>query len=87
MVDLYQSPGAYPVNGGTAVDILPVRLMNEGDIDWLIDICKRRYSDHYDSTGAEGWFRNIVLKLVRAVRELLRQNVTAQVDRIGHVGD
>jgi len=36
--------------------------MHEGDLPWLIDLCKRRYSDKYDPAGAEGWFRNTVLK-------------------------
>jgi hypothetical protein len=37
-------------------------MMNEGDTPWLVDLCKRRYAEHYDAPGAEGWFRNIVLK-------------------------
>jgi hypothetical protein len=36
--------------------------MNEHDLPWLICLCKKRYSDRYDAPGAEGWFRNIVLK-------------------------
>jgi hypothetical protein len=36
--------------------------MHEDDIPWLVDLCKKRYSSRYDSPGAEGWFRNIVLK-------------------------
>jgi hypothetical protein len=36
--------------------------MHEGDLPWLTDLCKRRYSHKYDAPGAEGWFRNIVLK-------------------------
>lgn len=27
-----------------------------------MDLCKRRYSNRYDQTTSEGWFRNIVLK-------------------------
>jgi len=36
--------------------------MHEGDLEWLTSLCKRRYSDKYDAPGAEGWFRNTVLK-------------------------
>jgi hypothetical protein len=37
-------------------------LLTENDIPWLTDLCKRRYSNQYDSVTTEGWFRNIVLK-------------------------
>jgi hypothetical protein len=36
--------------------------MHEGDLVWLTYLCKKRYSSRYDAAGAEGWFRNIVLK-------------------------
>jgi hypothetical protein len=36
--------------------------MTEGDIPWLFYICKKRYSNKYDSVTTEGWFRNNVLK-------------------------
>ena len=38
------------------------RLILEGDVPWLVDLCKRRYSNRYDSMASEAWFRNIVLK-------------------------
>lgn len=37
-------------------------LLNENDLPWLYDICRRRYSHKYDPYSTEGWFRNIVLK-------------------------
>jgi hypothetical protein len=37
-------------------------MMHEGDLPWLTNLCLRRYSPHYDPPGAEGWFRNTVLK-------------------------
>jgi hypothetical protein len=37
-------------------------LLTENDIPWLVDLCKRRYSNKYDPVTTEGWFRNIVLK-------------------------
>jgi hypothetical protein len=38
------------------------RLLTEYDIPWLNFICKKRYSNRYDSGTTENWFRNIVLK-------------------------
>jgi hypothetical protein len=63
MVDLHQSPGTQ-ANGGSAPTLTEatIRVMHEGDLPWLTDLCKRRYSPHYDPIGAEGWFRNTVLK-------------------------
>lgn len=39
-----------------------IRLMHEGDLPWLLALCRRRYSSHFDHEGGEGWFRNIVMK-------------------------
>jgi hypothetical protein len=39
-----------------------VRLLTEHDIPWLSFLCKKRYSNRYDSATTENWFRNIVLK-------------------------
>lgn len=36
--------------------------MNEGDIDWMHALGKKRYSSKYDLVTTEGWFRNVVLK-------------------------
>lgn len=36
--------------------------MRDADTPWLVNLCKRRYSDRYDSTAAEMWFTNVVLK-------------------------
>ena len=38
------------------------QLITEHDIPWLNYICKKRYSNRYDSSTTENWFRNIVLK-------------------------
>ena len=38
------------------------RLLTEHDLPWLIFLCKKRYSNRYDSSTTETWFRNIVLK-------------------------
>ena len=40
----------------------PIRLLTEHDIPWLNYLCKKRYSNRYDSSTTENWFRNIVLK-------------------------
>ena len=40
----------------------PIRLLTEHDIPWLNFLCKKRYSNRYDSSTTENWFRNIVLK-------------------------
>jgi hypothetical protein len=37
-------------------------LLTEHDIPWLNFLCKKRYSNRYDSSTTENWFRNIVLK-------------------------
>ena len=34
----------------------------EDDVPWLVDLCRRRYSNKYDQQASELWFRNIVLK-------------------------
>ena len=39
-----------------------IQLITEHDIPWLNYICKKRYSNRYDSSTTENWFRNIVLK-------------------------
>lgn len=39
-----------------------VRLLTENDLPWLIYLCKKRYSNRFDSSTTENWFRNIVLK-------------------------
>jgi hypothetical protein len=36
--------------------------MTDNDLDWLVSLCKRRYSNHYDPITTEAWFRNMVLK-------------------------
>ena len=36
--------------------------MQEEDLPWLSQLCKRRYSDRYDEEGTVNWFRNICLK-------------------------
>ena len=51
---------------GSGVDV-PVlvnepQLLTEYDIPWLNYLCKKRYSNRYDSSTTENWFRNIVLK-------------------------
>ena len=38
------------------------RLLTEHDLPWLVFLCKKRYSNRYDSSTTENWFRNIVLK-------------------------
>jgi hypothetical protein len=40
----------------------PTRLLTEHDIPWLNFLCKKRYSNRFDSSTTENWFRNIVLK-------------------------
>ena len=40
----------------------PIALLTENDIRWLNFLCKKKYSDRYDSSTTETWFRNIVLK-------------------------
>lgn len=46
-----------------AVDVpFLVKNLTEYDIPWLNFICKKRYSNRYDSDTTENWFRNIVLK-------------------------
>jgi hypothetical protein len=40
----------------------PVRLLGEGDIPWLLDLGRRRYSVEFDAHCTEAWFKNIVLK-------------------------
>lgn len=39
-----------------------MRLTTEADVPWLVNLCKRRYSNRYDSSTTENWFRNVVLK-------------------------
>jgi len=36
--------------------------MGEEDLDWVYDLCKKRYTVHYDWVTCEGWFKNVVLK-------------------------
>lgn len=36
--------------------------MNESDLAWALPLFRKRYPQRYDQDGAEGWFRNIVLK-------------------------
>lgn len=36
--------------------------MHEDDVQWLYDLCKKKYAHRYDSATTEGWFRNVVLK-------------------------
>jgi hypothetical protein len=50
-----------PFPGDLSVLVEP-RLLTEDDLDWLYDLCRRRYSHRYDPISTEGWFRNIVLK-------------------------
>ena len=59
-------PADVPASTGANLDV-PVlvnepRLLTEHDISWLNYICKKRYSNRYDSSTTENWFRNIVLK-------------------------
>lgn len=44
------------------VPVLVIRNLTENDLPWLTYLCKRRYSNRYDSSATENWFRNIVLK-------------------------
>lgn len=39
-----------------------MRLLTEHDCQWLNYLCKKRYSNRYDSSTTENWFRNVVLK-------------------------
>lgn len=39
-----------------------MRLLTEADIPWLVYLCKKKYSNRYDSATTENWFRNVVLK-------------------------
>jgi hypothetical protein len=36
--------------------------VEESDRSWLVDLCKRRYPPHYDTSTAEYWIINNVLK-------------------------
>ena len=38
------------------------RLAQDGDVEWMADLSRRRYPGNYDIEAAEMWFRNIVLK-------------------------
>lgn len=38
-----------------------VRLMTRDDSAWLNDLCRRRYSKHYDPVSTLAWFQNVVL--------------------------
>ena len=64
MVDLDQSartPGrdGYSADRGH-VPVL-VRLMVDADTPWVVELCKRKYSQHYDAVSTEAWFRSLVL--------------------------
>lgn len=37
-------------------------LLSENDLPFLTFLFKKKYPSHFDPIGAEGWFRNIVLK-------------------------
>lgn len=39
-----------------------IRLIQENDIPWMLDLSARRYSNRYDLRAAEMWFRHTCLK-------------------------
>ena len=36
--------------------------LDEKDRGWCVDLCKRKYPPHYDTSTAEAWIINVVLK-------------------------
>lgn len=51
-----------------------MRLLTEHDIPWLNYLCKKKYSNRYDSSTTENWFRNIVLKSPLTFHAIRTQN-------------
>lgn len=53
--------GAFDVRPDAAEISGLVRLMTRDDSAWLDDLCRRRYSNHYDPVSTLAWFLNTVL--------------------------
>jgi hypothetical protein len=62
MVPVHQFPRTQRLEPSGDLTRSRIRLINENDIGWMLELGDRRYPGRYDRLGTQMWFLNIVLK-------------------------